>query len=64
MDKADNETIAEAFRKRLQDVAKFTYVPPPLAMRNDTNAVVYYLYFASQNPKGGKIVEDIFNSYR
>jgi three-Cys-motif partner protein len=44
--KSENETIAEAFRQRLQKVAGFTYVPQPIPMRNKTNATVYYLFFA------------------
>lgn len=62
--KLPNEAIAEAFRKRLQSVAGFTYVPPPIAMKNSNNATVYYLYFASPNKTGARIVEDIFNRYR
>ena len=63
-EKATNEEVAEAFRARLQKVAGFKYVPSPMPMRNSKGAVVYYLYFASQNATGGKIVTDIFNSYR
>lgn len=63
-EKATNEEIAEAFRQRLEKVAGFKYVPKPMPMRNSKGAVVYYLYFASQNDTGGKIVTDIFNSYR
>ncbi len=63
-EKADNRTIAEAFRKRLQEVAGFKYVPEPLPMRNTRGAVIYYLYFASPNKTGGKIVGEIFNKYR
>src|SRR5262249_8196681 len=59
-----NEAIAEAFRKRLEEVAGFKYVPKPVAMRNSTGAVVYYLYFASPNRTGAKIVGDIFRKYR
>jgi hypothetical protein len=32
-------------------------------MRNKQNAVVYYLFFASQNEAGKKIVTDIFRKY-
>ncbi len=32
-------------------------------MRNSTGAVVYYLYFASPNKNGKKIVVDIFRKY-
>lgn len=63
-EKTGNEAIAEAFRKRLQKVAGFAYVPPPMPMRNSKGATVYYLYFASQNKTGDKIVTDIFNTYR
>ncbi|MGQ0634301.1 MAG: three-Cys-motif partner protein TcmP [Planctomycetaceae bacterium] len=63
-EKRTNDAIAEAFRKRLQDVAGFQYVPKPVPMRNSTGAVVYYLYFASPNKIGAKIVGDIFRKYR
>jgi len=63
-EKVTNDEIAEAFRKRLQKVAGFKYVPKPMPMRNSKGAVVYYLYFASPNKTGGKIVEDIFATYR
>lgn len=63
-EKATNEVIAEAFRKRLQEVAGFKYVPQPLPMRNSRGAVVYYLYFASHNSIGGRIVTHIFDKYR
>jgi hypothetical protein len=33
-------------------------------MRNTRGAVVYYLFFASPNRTGAKIVSDIFNTYR
>jgi three-Cys-motif partner protein len=63
-EKQSNEAIAEAFRKRLEEVAGFQYVPKPVPMRNSTGAVVYYLYFASPNKTGAKIVGDIFRKYR
>ena len=63
-EKAANEDIAEAFRERLEQVAGFEYVPPPMPMRNSKGAVVYYLYFASPNKTGARIVNDIFDTYR
>jgi three-Cys-motif partner protein len=63
-EKTSNEAIAEAFRKRLNEVAGFKYVLRPIAMRNSQKAVVYYLYFASQKPVAEEIVRDIFNKYR
>lgn len=59
-----NEAIAEAFRKRLVEVAGFKYVPKPVPMRNEKGATIYYLFFASPNNTGAKIVENIFNTYR
>lgn len=63
-EKTDNETIAEAFRARLREVGRFKNVPAPLPMRNSRNAIVYYLFFASQNDTANDIVEDIFRAYR
>jgi three-Cys-motif partner protein len=62
--KMTNEVIAEAFRQRLQGAAGFRHVPQPVAMRNSQNAVLYYLYFASQKPVAAGIVRDIFGKYR
>ena len=62
--KSSNEVLAEAFRKRLKDVAGFAYVPAPIPMRNSTGATVYYLFFASPNKAGAKIVTDVFDTYR
>ena len=63
-EKTDNETIAAAFRARLRNVAQFRNVPAPLPMRNSRNAIVYYLFFASQNDAANHIVGDIFSGYR
>jgi three-Cys-motif partner protein len=62
-EKAANEAVAGAFRARLQDVAGFAQVPKPIPMRNKTNAVIYYLFFASQNAVGNKIASFLFNKY-
>jgi three-Cys-motif partner protein len=62
--KTSNKTIAQAFRKRLKEEAGFEYVPEPMPMRNTKGAIIYYLFFASPNKTGGKIVKDIFNSYK
>lgn len=63
-EKEDNETIAEAFRERLQKVAGFSHVPNPMPMRNSKGAVVYYLFFASQKPVAAYIIEKIFRKHR
>lgn len=62
--KNTNSDLAEAFRKRLKDVAGFACVPEPIPMRNTSGAIVYYLFFASANKTGEKIVKDIFDKYR
>ncbi len=62
--KLRNEDVVSAFKKRLETVAGFPYVSQPLPMRNSTNAVVYYLFHASQKPVATKIMEDIFKKYR
>lgn len=62
--KQDNETIVTAFRERLKSVAGFKYVPDPLPMKNSNNAVVYYLFLASQKKVAEKIINEIFAKYR
>ena len=59
-----NEMLVAAYQKRLREVADFRYVPEPLPMRNSTGSTIYYLFFASPNATGKKIVEAIFNKYR
>jgi three-Cys-motif partner protein len=63
-EKTNNDTVAEAFRRRLRDVAGFRHVPEPMPMRNSRNAIVYYLFFASQKDTANRIVTDIFGTYR
>jgi three-Cys-motif partner protein len=63
-EKTTNQEIANAFRERLKKVANFKYVPEPIPMRNSKSAIVYYLFFASQNKTADHIVKDIFNKYR
>lgn len=60
----DNEAVAQAYRERLRTIAGFKYVPPPLPMRNSSNAILYYLFFASHKAVAGDIVEQIFDKYR
>jgi three-Cys-motif partner protein len=62
-DKAANECVADAFRERLRKVAGFLHVPKPMPMRTPQGVVVYYLYFASQQPVAENIVKDIFKKY-
>jgi three-Cys-motif partner protein len=63
-EKVSNQSVIAAYRKRLKEVAGFTFVPEPLPMCNTRGAVVYYLFFASQKLTGNKIAEHIFKKYR
>ena len=59
-----NEKIAEAYRRRLLEVAGFKFAPAPLRFPNSLGATIYYLFFASPNPTANKIVQGIFDKYR
>jgi three-Cys-motif partner protein len=59
-----NEPIVRGFQERLRRVAGFKFVPDPMPMRNSKGAVVYYLFFASQNEAAGRIARSIFRKYR
>jgi three-Cys-motif partner protein len=63
-EKTSIEPVVAAYQDRLKKVAGFTYVPDPIPMRNSKGAVVYYLFFASPNETGAKIVGEIFDKYR
>lgn len=63
-EKTSNEDIAQAFKKRLKNVAGFKYVPDPIPMRNSKGAIVYYLFFATGKKPADDIVTFIFNKYR
>lgn len=63
-EKAANEEIAENFRKRLINIAQFKRVLKPMPMRNKNNAVVYYLFFASQYDAAERIAKYIFKKYQ
>jgi len=64
LEKTRNEDMAVAYRERLREVAGFEYVPEPLPMKNSRGAVVYYLYFASQNETGYKVAKRVLDKYR
>jgi three-Cys-motif partner protein len=62
-EKVTNERLAEAYRDRLRKVAGFKKVPPPLAMRNRKNSIVYYLFFGSHKGTAENIVTYIFDKF-
>ena len=63
-EKGSNDDLAQAYRERLKTVAGFKYVPDPVPMKTRTGSTIYYLYFASPNATGNKIVSHIFDKYR
>ena len=60
-----NIKLGEWFkRERLEKTAGFKYVPEPILMRNSKGGPLFFLFFASHNQTGKKIVSDIFNKYK
>jgi three-Cys-motif partner protein len=60
--KVSNERVVEAYRKRLR-AAGFKEVPEPIAMKNRTNAPLYYLFFGSQNRTAARIASEVMARY-
>lgn len=66
----DGSWRSAAYRKEpglfgdIEEKAGFAFVPQPIPMRNEKGAVIYYLYFASPDKTGAKIVSEIFDKYR
>ncbi len=63
LEKVSNQRFADAFRRRLREVAGFKRVPEPLPMKNSKSSVVYYLFFASQKGTAEEIVTYIFDKF-
>jgi len=60
-----NIKLGDWFRvERLEKAAGFKFVPEPVLMRNSKGGPLFFLFFASHNETGKKIVSDIFNKYR
>jgi three-Cys-motif partner protein len=62
--KKANDQIIDAYRKRLQEKAGFTFVPNPIPMKNKKGVAIYYLFFASHNEAGDRIATSILRKYR
>lgn len=62
-EKRSNKNISHAFKRRLQEHGKFQFVPEPMPLKNSKNAVIYYLFFASQNETANKIATYLFEKY-
>jgi three-Cys-motif partner protein len=60
-----NVKLGDWFRtERLEKAAGFKFLPEPVLMRNSKGGPLFFLFFASHNETGPKIVSDIFNKYR
>jgi len=60
-----NIKLGDWFRvERLKKAAGFKFVPEPVLMRNSKGGPLFFLFFATYNEAGNKIVSDIFNKYR
>jgi three-Cys-motif partner protein len=60
-----NIKLGEWFkRERLQKTAGFKFIPEPMLMRNSKGGPLFFLFFASHDETGEKIVTDIFNKHR
>ena len=55
--------VVDAYRERLRAVAGFKNVTKPIPMRNSRNAIIYYLFFASQKKVAADIIDYIFRTY-
>ena len=60
------EPLKKAFIKRLKDIAGYRFVVEPLLVRMEIvgGPPLYYLFFATGNPTGYKIVKNIFDKIR
>lgn len=59
-----NDRMADAFCDRLRERADFSEVLYALPMRNNEGAMLYYLIFASQQPRARLAMTPIFAKYR
>jgi three-Cys-motif partner protein len=61
--KGEANAIVRGYRQRLKDVAGFAHVPIPIPMKNSRDNNLYWLFFASHNATGARIVNEIFEKY-
>lgn len=62
--KEATDEVVQAYREQLEKRAGFKYAAEPLDMRNDQGAIVYHLFFATQNANGLKIMKEIFRNIK
>jgi three-Cys-motif partner protein len=63
-DPDSTRAIVKSFQLRLKQAAGFEFIPEPVPMRNARNGTIYFLFFATQNKTGNKIVSEIFAKYK
>jgi three-Cys-motif partner protein len=56
------DALLSAYRERLISEAGFKHASEPLAMRNSRGAILYHLFFATQQPLALRIANDILKS--
>ena len=60
-----NIKLGDWFRtERLKRTAGFRFVSEPVLMRNSKGGPLFFLFFASHNETGKKIVNSIFDKFR
>nr|MBN2276428.1 three-Cys-motif partner protein TcmP [candidate division Zixibacteria bacterium] len=57
------DILLKAYKKRLKNIANFQYVPDPIPFRNKKNAIIYYIYFATQKKTAYDVVNYILKKY-
>lgn len=62
--KVNYDNLAQAFSERLRVGAQFRFVSSPVLMCNSKGGPLYYLFFATQNEVGSRIMTHIFKTYR
>jgi len=50
--------------RKVKKGSRVKFAPEPVLMRNSKGGPLFFLFFASHNETGPKIVSDIFSKYR
>lgn len=62
--KNKTSNVLNAYRNRLKSDAGFKYVPEPIAIKNTAGAIVYHLFFGSQNEAANKVATHILKKFK
>ncbi len=63
-EKTTCDELVREFGNRLKRDAGFKYVAEPIAMKSNSQNILYYLYFASPKGVAKKIASDVIDKYR